>query len=181
MVKPKLQSVATIPHPFESGTFRAARRAILERPDPSLEERCIPVDPRDRAVVDLAAVLVSTMRASRDCVGLSAPQIGERVRVFCMDVMGLIVLVNPSILKRRGNTIMVEECMSIPDIVADVARASDVLVEGFEPGTGRMIRLATNGLEARCIQHEIDHLDGICFVERTIEASSDPLARRWYV
>lgn len=181
MVKPKLQSVTAVPHALESGTFRAARRAILERPDSSLETRCVPVDPRAPSIVELAGVLVSTMRASLDCVGLSAPQIGENVRVFCMNVMGLIVLVNPTIVKRRGNVIMAEECVSVPDVIADVARASEVLVEGFEPGSGRLIRLATNALEARCIQHEVDHLDGICFVERTIEASADPLARRWYV
>jgi len=176
----KAKPSPAIPHVLESGTFRTARRAIIERPDPSLEERCIPVDPRSQAIVDLAGVLVSTMRASLDCIGLSAPQIGEHVRVFAMDVMGLIVLVNPTIVKRRGNVVMPEECVSVPDVIADVARASEVLVEGFEPGTGRMIRLATSGFEARCIQHEIDHLDGISFVERTIEASADPLQRRWY-
>ncbi len=176
MVKPKLQP---IPHVLESGTFLSARRHILARPNPVLEERCVAVDPRDRSILDLAEAMVHTMRAA-GCVALSAPQIGELVRVFCMDVRGLLVLVNPSIVKRRGNAIMAEECMSVPHIVADVARAAQVLVEGFEPGSGRMIRLATNGLEARCIQHEIDHLDGVSFVERTLEASAEPLARRWY-
>jgi peptide deformylase len=164
MGKPKLQPIPRLP---ESGTFPRASRCIVTRPDPVLEEPCVAVNPYDRSIVELAAAMVSTMRSTAGCQALSAPQLGELVRVVCTDIRGLLVLVNPVILKRRGTAIMREECLSIPNAGADVARAAAVLVAGFEPGTGRVIRLATNGLEARCIQHEIDHLDGVSFIERT--------------
>jgi peptide deformylase len=105
----------------------------------------------------VAEALIATMCATGR-VALSAPQIGELVRLICVDV------VNPCIVQRRGAAVLPEKCPSVPGVKAEIERATDILVEGFEPGTGRKILWATHGLEARWIQHEIDHLDGVLIV-----------------
>lgn len=174
----------------ESGTYaRVGARPVLERPDPRLSRRSQEVDPRDRAITDLASELVSTMRRSPACVGLAAPQIGELVRVFCMDVTGhkkarscagLVVMANPRIVHRSGNVVMREGCMSVPHLTGDVARAAEITVEGEEPGTGRILRVHADAMEARCLLHEIDHLDGYLFCDRVLDASKDLHTRKWY-
>jgi peptide deformylase len=166
----------------QSGTFaRAPIRRVLTCPDPRLSQPSLEVDPRDPAIVTLARALVATMSASRACVGLAAPQIGEMLRVLCVDVTshaearscaGLIVLANPRIIQRAGNVVMVEDCMSVPHVTGPVARAESVTVEGILPGTTRLARVTADGIEARCLLHEIDHLDGYVFVERMLEAST---------
>jgi peptide deformylase len=127
------------------------------------------------------------MRVSPGCIGLAAPQIGEMSRVLCMDVTGhakarscagLVTLVNPRVVARSENMIMREGCMSVPHLTGDVARAAEVLVEGWEPGTGRYVELFADGIEARCLQHAIDHLDGHVFVERVDDPARDLHERR---
>lgn len=163
-----------------SGTYRRiAIMPVLTRPDPVLARRSREIDPRAPGVVELAAALVATMRRSPACVGIAAPQVGEPVRIFCADVTGhrkarscagLVVMVNPRIVEARGEIVMREGCMSVPDQTGDVRRAAEVVVEGFEPGSTRVVRVHADAMEARCLQHEIDHLDGFVFVDRV----SDP-------
>lgn len=165
-----------------SGTYRrVCVRPVLTRPDPLLARRSREIDPRAPGVVALAEEMVATMQASPACVGLAAPQVGESVRMFCIDVTGhrkarscagLVVMVNPRIIERSEDVIMREGCMSVPDFTGDVARAASVVVEGFEPGTSKIVRVTADAIEARCLQHEIDHLDGFVFVERISDASS---------
>jgi len=173
-----------------SGTFARVRaRRVLSRPDPVLARRAREIDPRAPGVISLAEELVTTMRVSPACVGLAAPQIGESVRMFCIDVTGhrkarscagLVVMVNPRIVSRSEDVIMREGCMSVPDLTGDVARAGSVVVEGFVPGSTTVVRITADGIEARCLQHEIDHLDGLVFVDRIKDPQNQLFARKTY-
>jgi peptide deformylase len=172
-----------------SGTFRISTRKVLTRPDPRLAIRAVEVDSTDPNTVALADGLVATMRVSPACVGLAATQVGEPVRVFCMDVTGhrkarscagLVVLCNPTIVWRSEDVVQREGCMSVPQFTGDVARAAEVTVEGFEPGTGNLIRVNADGIEARCLQHEIDHLDGFVFVDRVTDLVNHLFPRKTY-
>lgn len=162
---------------------------ILEHPHPALSRPSVEVDPTDPAIASLADVLVAVMRRAPGCVGLSAPQIGENVRLFCMDVTGhrkakscagLVVLANPCILSHSGNVVMREGCASVPNLTGDVARAAEVVVTGFVPGTGDPVVLEANAIEARCILHEIDHLDGYLFIDRVQDPVAELFVRKRY-
>ena len=132
--------------------------------------------------------LVDTMRASGGCVGIAAPQIGEGVRMVVVDVSehpratrhnGLLVLVNPLITRATGRAVAREGCLSIPDLTANVGRATEVLVEASDPaGVARTVQ--AEGFEARCLQHEIDHLDGILFLDRVASLTTDVFPRKRY-
>ncbi|CAN5924712.1 peptide deformylase [soil metagenome] len=173
-----------------SGTYRRVPlRRVLARPDPLLARRSREIDPRAPGVLQLAEELVTTMGASPACVGLAAPQIGESVRMFCLDVTGhrkarscagLVVMVNPRVVERSGFVVMREGCMSVPDLTGDVGRPAEIVVEGFEPGTSRRFRIAANAMEARCFLHEIDHLDGFVFVDRVSDPSKGLFPRKTY-
>ncbi len=173
-----------------SGTYaRSPIKRVVQRPDPILMATAFEVDPLDPAVVALAHALTETMRASPSCIGLAAPQVGEPVRLLVMDATGhpktrscsgLVVLANPRITQLKGVTVMREGCLSVQHLTGNVARATDVVVVGVEPGTGRVRRIEANGMEARCLQHEIDHLDGYVFVDRVRDKSRDLFARKTY-
>ena len=125
--------------------------------------------------------LVDTMRSFERCVGLSAPQIGELSRVIAVDLRGhpkaetptngLLVLANPRIVESVGSEVAREGCLSIPDLTANVRRATRIVVEHTEGS------VESAGFEARCIQHELDHLDGILFLDR-VDSLVDDLFRR---
>ena len=147
------------------------------------------VDPCDPSVVALAKALTTTMRASPACVGLAAPQIGVAARVFSMDVTGhkkarscagLVILANPHVVASRGEVLMREGCTSVPNFTGNVWRAREITVEGFEPGTGRRLTVRADGIEARCLQHELDHLDGLVFPNRVRDPVTDLFARKTY-
>ncbi len=174
-----------------SGTYPRAQIAeVLRLPDPRLTARAEEVDPTHPEVVALARLLTLTMRASPACVGLAATQIGEPLHVFCMDVTGhkaarscagLVVLANARILARRGEVHLREGCMSVPHLTGNVTRAAEVDVQGVEPHTGRLVSLTADGIEARCLQHELDHLDGLVFVDRVKDRTADLFPRKHYV
>ena len=138
--------------------------------------------------VELIADLVDTMRASPACVGLAAPQIGVSRRAFALDVSGhpktktchgLVVLIDPVILEESGIEIGREGCMSVPDLTANVGRATSVVVSGISP-EGEQRVIATDGFEARAFQHEIDHLDGLLILDRVASLATDVFRRRVY-
>lgn len=156
---------------------------MLRMPHPALKERCAEL--RDAAEIDrVARDLIDTMAASPRCVGIAAPQIGELVRLCVVDVTGhprarscagRLVLVNPVVVKRSaGGQIGREGCLSIPDLTGDVRRPARVVVEA----TGGL-RVEADAFEARCLLHEIDHLDGILFLDR-VESASAVFRRRDY-
>jgi peptide deformylase len=137
------------------------------------------VDPTDPEMVQLAADLVATMRVSPGCVGLAAPQVGVGVKMFCVDVTehpktrahhGTFVLCNAEVVQSSRNEKAREGCMSVPDFTGDVKRASRVLVAGQLPGTGETVEISAEAFEARALQHEIDHCDGLLFLDRVAGA-----------
>ncbi|MGI8684289.1 MAG: peptide deformylase [Acidimicrobiales bacterium] len=151
-----------------------AVRPVLRVPEHVLKERARPVVMVDDAARALAVDLVDTMRASPACVGLAAPQIGVGLRAFAMDVTGHrkarschgeVVLFDPEILVSADPVHGREGCMSVPDLTGDVARWTEVVVRGLTPdGEERVLR--TDAFEARAVQHELDHLDGVLFLDR---------------
>ena len=99
-------------------------------------------------------------------VGLAAPQVGVGLRVAVIKTdQNLHILVNPEMVKAEGEQIGMEGCLSVPGYVGEVKRALRVVARGLNRN-GRMVRVKGDGLLARAIQHEIDHLDGILFTDR---------------
>jgi peptide deformylase len=162
---------------------------VVLAPDPGLAQRSAEVDPLSPEVVSLAADLLATQRSSAGCVGLAAPQIGVAARVFSLDVSGhpktrtchgALVLVNPVVESASRWERAREGCLSVPDLTGDVKRATRVVVLGQEPGTGATVRVETDAFEARAVQHEVDHLDGLLFLDRVAGAHALH-ARRVYL
>ncbi|HEX4016487.1 MAG TPA: peptide deformylase [Frankiaceae bacterium] len=157
-------------------------RPVLRAPDPVLSRPTALVDPDDPEVMAVAIDLVETMRASPGCVGLAAPQLGEPVRLFALDVTGhpkarscagLVVLANPVVVEvgalKKGR----EGCMSVPDFTGDVGRPATIVVRGMVPDpTPRERTIEANAFEARAFGHELDHLDGVLFLDRVVGAQA---------
>jgi peptide deformylase len=150
-------------------------RAVIRAPDPVLSRAAEKVDPADPWTVALAADLIATMRSARGCVGLAAPQVGEGVRVFAVDVAGhpktrtchgTFVLCNAEVLAASRWQKAREGCLSVPDLTGDVKRAGQLTVTGQAPGTGETVTLTTDAFEARAVQHELDHCAGLLFLDR---------------
>ncbi|HEY5995805.1 MAG TPA: peptide deformylase, partial [Candidatus Deferrimicrobiaceae bacterium] len=141
----------------------------------------------DAEISVLIADLVDTMRAGPGSVGVAAPQIGVTLRVCVVDVSqsrqgrdnnhGLLALVNPEIVCREGAAIMREGCMSVPDYTANVKRAQWVLVDAQDVEGGQVI-IESTGFEAVVIQHEMDHLDGLLFLDRVASIKNDLFRRK---
>lgn len=116
----------------------------------------------------LASSMIETMR-SADGVGLAAPQVGISERIIVVeDIEGhrsALVLINPRVVKKKGRSSFCEGCLSVPDVTCDIVRPESVVVEALNLD-GERIKIDTGGLLARIIQHEIDHLDGILFIDR---------------
>jgi peptide deformylase len=154
-------------------------RPVVRAPDAALSTPAEPVDPADPATVALAADLVATMRVSPGCVGLAAPQVGVAARLFCVDVTGhpkaatthgTFVLCNARVLAATRWQKAREGCLSVPDLTGDVKRAGRLTVTGELPGAGTAVELETDAFEARALQHEIDHCDGLLFLDRVAGA-----------
>jgi len=163
-----------------------AVRPVLRYPAAVLKAVALPIDPADAE--QLCVDLVDTMRASPACVGLAGPQIGVSARAFCMDVTGhkkanscngLVVLIDPVIKARAGNDVSREGCMSLPDITGNVRRATEVTVRGLTPD-GSAREITADAFEARALQHEIDHLDGLLFLDRVSSLTADLFPRKRY-
>jgi peptide deformylase len=159
-------------------------RPVLALPEPVLTRPAAPVGQVDAAARALAVDLLDTMRASPACVGLAAPQIGVGLRAFVVDVTGhkkarschgAFVLFDPEVLLAHGPVVAREGCMSVPDLTGDVARATRVVVRGLTPeGSERVLEV--DAFEARAVLHELDHLDGLLFLDRV--SSHDAIFRR---
>jgi peptide deformylase len=150
-------------------------RPVVRAPDPVLSMPCDPVVPQDPAVVRLAADLLATMAVSPGCVGLAANQVGVGWQVFCVDVSqhpktrtthGCFVLANPVLLAASRKERAREGCMSVPELTGDVRRATRVILAGLQPGSGGEVRIETDAFEARALLHELDHLQGLLFLDR---------------
>lgn len=131
---------------------------------PILKEECGEVEKVDESIIQLLDDMAETMYEAKG-VGLAAPQVGLSIRVIVIDIgKGLHEMINPVILKREGKTIDTEGCLSVPEIVGEVERSEKVRVE-FTNRRGKRQKLRADGLLARCIQHEIDHLNGRLFID----------------
>lgn len=161
-------------------------RPVLRIPERVLKT---PAEPIGEALDEaLARDLVDTMRSSPACVGLAAPQIGVSRRAFVLDVSshpkttsvhGLVVMFDPVIVKSSGREVGREGCMSVPDLTANIARATRIVVQG-RSSEGEALVIATEGFEARAFQHEIDHLDGLLILDRVASLERDVFARKVY-
>ena len=133
--------------------------------DPVLKEKAKPVAKITKTVRSLLDNMVQTMQEA-DGVGLAAPQVGVSLRVVVIDVgEGLIELINPVIIASEGCETGTEGCLSIPGMYGEVERFTSVTVQGLDR-QGAPITVQGSGLLARALQHEIDHLEGVLFIER---------------
>ena len=160
---------------------------ILIYPDQRLKTSCSSVDTMTADVDTLIQNLVDTMLASGHSVGVAAPQIGALLRVAVVDVSrsklgrdnhhGLLTMVNAEIISRSGQKVMREGCMSVPDYTGNVTRSEEIVVEFLDrDGSDRVIR--ASGFEAVAIQHELDHLDGLLFLDRVSSLKTDVFRRK---
>ena len=163
-------------------------RPVVRLPDHVLKRVADPVKgigPDEKA---LAADLLDTMFASPSCVGVAAPQIGVSIRELSVDVTGHkkddschgpFVLFNPVLILARHQEVAREGCLSVPDLTGNVARATEVVMRGLTPeGMTRVIE--ANAFEARALLHELDHLDGMLFLDRVGSLSTDVFRRKRY-
>jgi len=137
---------------------------------------------------EVARDLLDTMESFGHCVGLAAPQLDHMVRMIAVDVTGhkkattqngLLVLVNPVVVESEGAEVGREGCLSIPHLTANVRRATRIRVEARTP-EGETLSVDSEAFEARCLQHEIDHLDGLLFLDRVDSLATDVFRRKNY-
>ncbi|MEW6719914.1 MAG: peptide deformylase [Thermodesulfobacteriota bacterium] len=146
-------------------------RDILVYPDPFLARKAAPVTKIDERVRDLIKDLFETMYGS-DGIGLAATQVGVGKRVIVVDVSPAdeaaapLAIVNPEIVGQDGPIVScMEGCLSVPGVQGEVPRPETVIVRGLS-GEGEPLHIQASGILGRAIQHEIDHLDGILFIDR---------------
>lgn len=162
-------------------------RPVLLVPDARLSQSCAPVTRFGAELRALALDLEETMRAGVGSVGVAASQVGAMVRVCVVDTsghrkfgaqsQGFFALVNPVIVAREGERTGREGCMSLPDFTANVSRAQRVVV-AYQDVNGNAREVTCHDFEAVAMQHEIDHLDGILFLERVSNLLTDVFPRK---
>lgn len=162
---------------------------ILTFPHPLLKKLTHRIDKIDASIQGLIEDLIDTMNAGPGSVGVAAPQIGVALSVCVVDVSksrhgkdnnhGLLAMLNPEVIAASGNSVMREGCMSVPDYTGDVERATTITVRYMDQdGNSRTVE--ASGFEAVAIQHEIDHLDGILFLDRIISLKTGLFRRKNY-
>lgn len=157
-------------------------RDIVMFPDPRLKEECDPIESVTDEVRALLDDMAETMYAA-DGIGLAAPQVGELIRAIVIDLGAdeqsgrtpkRYDLINPVLLERSGDTEYDEGCLSIPGIRETVKRSARVVVEALDRNGERYV-IDADGLLAICLQHEIDHINGILFLDRIGSAKRELL------
>lgn len=164
-----------------------AVRPVLTYPDERLKRVAAPVEAFDAALRAAVADLEETLRAGPAAVGIAATQIGWAQRVVIIDASakpqchhhGRLVLVNPEIVAWEGSVVGREGCLSVPDYTGNVVRAQALTLEACDEH-GRPRRYEMEGFEARVAQHEIDHLDGLLFIDRVVSRRNDLFRRKVY-
>lgn len=135
-------------------------------PDPVLKQKAKRVRTIDGSIRKLIRDMIETMRSEPGRVGLAAPQIGIPLRVI---VIGIpeeedIAIINPEIVRRRGERLLDEGCLSVPGYFGQIKRAESVTVKGRDQN-GKEIRIKADGLLAQALEHEIDHLNGVIYLD----------------
>ena len=149
-----------------------ALREVLQFPDPRLKRVSKPIDEVSDELRELARDMCEVMY-DEPGIGLAAPQVGEAVRLIVVDTewteedteRNPLVVVNPVLGDEEGQVTWNEGCLSVPDLKADVERAASVTLTGTDLD-GNPIEERLEDLRAVCFQHEVDHLDGILFIDR---------------
>ena len=138
-------------------------------PDPILRKKTKRVTSIDKSVKKLIADMLETLHADDGRAGLAAPQVGVSLRIT---VIGLpdqedIILINGQIARRKGERIVHEGCLSIPGYTGEVMRAESVPAKGLDIN-GKEIRIRADGLLSQALEHELDHLDGVLYIDKLV-------------
>jgi peptide deformylase len=161
---------------------------ILVYPDERLKQVSEPVEVFDEDFRRFVADLEETRLQAPGCVGIAAPQVGRFQRVVIVDLSvmrkpqpnhGHMVLVNPEIIDYEGFIKGREGCLSVPDYTGNVMRAENITLQAHDPD-GELQQFDFEGFEARAVQHEIDHLDGLLFLDRLVSRRNDLFRRKVY-
>ncbi len=161
---------------------------ILHYPDERLKQMAESVEQFDEELKEFVADLEETMRAGPGGVGIAAPQVGRLQRIVLVDVSGarkpvpnhgFMVLINPEISSWEGMKVGREGCMSVPDYTGNVIRAEKISLTALDIN-GEEFKIDSEGFEARAIQHELDHLDGMLFLDRLVSRNKDLFRRKVY-
>ena len=161
---------------------------ILTIPDQRLKQPSEPVTDFDDALRDFVARLELTRQQGPAAVGIAAPQVGHFQRIAIVDCSntrkpvpnhGNLVLINPEITHWDGYEVGREGCLSVPDYTGNVIRATQIRLKALDE-YGEEKEYEMEGYEARAVQHEIDHLDGILFIDRVVSRRTDLFKRKVY-
>jgi len=164
---------------------------IIKYPDERLKQISLPVENFDTELQDFVAELEKTMRSGPGGVGIAASQTGYFQRIVIVDVSGMrklpanssnhgcMVLINPEITEWDGMAMGREGCMSVPDFTGNVIRAETISFTAFDV-FGKQHEFSSAGYEARAVQHEVDHLDGMLFLDRLVSRRTDLFKRKIY-
>jgi len=139
---------------------------IRTLPDPVLRQKSKRVKTIDGSIQKLIENMLETVRAAPGRAGLAAPQVGVPLRVIVIDIPGAenVVLINPEIVKRSGERPVTEGCLSVPGYYGEIKRAESVTAKGRD-ASGKEIRIKAEELLAQALEHEIDHLNGILYID----------------
>lgn len=159
---------------------------IYTIPSPVLKRKSSPIHEINNKIIGLAGSIRETMFKYKNCVGIAAPQTGENIRLIVVDVSlyskpfpnnGLMTMINPVIVSRNGKKLGREGCLSIPEFTGNVCRSEEITINALDL-KGNKFTYKTSGFEAVVIQHEIDHLDGILFLDRVVSLKTDVFRRQ---
>lgn len=149
-----------------------ALRQIREVGDDLLRKKSRPVEVIDEKIIQLLEDMHETLKHSKDGVGIAAPQIGILKRLIVIDLTeedgDVYKLINPVIVKSKGEQVCREGCLSVPGMLGDVIRPKEVVVEALDEN-GKKVRIKAQDLLAIVLSHEIDHLDGVLFIDKATE------------
>ncbi|NOY67399.1 MAG: peptide deformylase [Gammaproteobacteria bacterium] len=160
---------------------------ILKYPDPRLKQESDVVEVFDDVLREFVISLEETMRAGPGGVGIAAPQVAYLQRIVIVDVSarkntpnnGCMVLINPELIEWDGLKSGREGCMSVPDFTGNVVRAERITLTARDIN-GEACEFSCEGYEARAVQHEIDHLNGLLFLDRLVSRRNDLFKRKKY-
>ena len=156
---------------------------IYEFPEAVLRRKAAPVTAIDDTLQHLIDAMVQTMYAAPG-IGLAAPQVGSSLQLFVVDVTsgrearGLMTFINPEMIKTEGRIQEDEGCLSLPGVYGPTPRATHVVLRGMNR-TGEVVEVEAEGLLARALQHELDHLQGTLFFNRMGPAGRDLVIRKF--
>jgi len=159
---------------------------VVRLPDARLKTPCAAVDPADPTLAPFVQHMLETMRHHPRCVGLAANQVGKNWQVITVDASrldkpgtrhGEFVMLNPRSIRKEGQIMLREGCLSVPEYTGNVLRATLVEVEGLDRH-GKPFTILAEGFEAIVLQHELDHLEGKLFLDRVASVETDVFRRK---